>query len=150
DSVPYLGLAHYSEKDKGLFFGRERETQEVFEKMRQLAAPANKVRLLVILGASGAGKSSLLRAGLWPQLGLRPREWLPLVPLIPEQNAFRGVTPASALVQSITDSFAYYQRPRSQDIVRDHLESKVPGEGFAWIANELRGVAGAPAATLVL
>jgi len=53
-------------KDAGVFFGRDAPVIEALDALRGLreAAPA---RLFVILGASGAGKSSFLRAGLLPR-----------------------------------------------------------------------------------
>src|SRR5882724_1661250 len=149
-AAPYKGLSPYTANEAGLFFARERETQEILEQLRQLAGAARADRLLVILGASGAGKSSLLRAGLWPQLSLRPREWLPLEPMIPQQNTFLGVTPILALARAIADTFARYASPRSPaDVVR-HLESEQPGEAFSELAGELRTLSGGLNATLVL
>ena len=55
----------FGEQDARWFFGREAATVEVLERMsRQLAG----VGLLVVSGASGAGKSSLLRAGVLPRI----------------------------------------------------------------------------------
>src|SRR5262249_61200599 len=63
---PYRGLAAFGEQDAALFFGREAATAQVLERMsRQLGG----VGLLVVSGASGAGKSSLLRAGGLPRVG---------------------------------------------------------------------------------
>ena len=56
-AAPYLGLASYGEEHAGLFFGREALTGDL---LRRLAAG----RFLAVFGASGSGKSSLLRAGL--------------------------------------------------------------------------------------
>jgi WD40 repeat protein len=68
---PYRGLTPFGERDAGLFFGRESVATEVLELMsRRLDGPG----LLVVSGESGAGKSSLLRAGVLPLLrgaGLR-------------------------------------------------------------------------------
>ena len=62
---PYRGLAAFGEQDAALFFGREAATSQVLERMSQhLAGPG----LLVVSGASGAGKSSLLRAGVLPRI----------------------------------------------------------------------------------
>jgi WD40 repeat protein len=60
---PYLGLAAFQPSDAGRFFGREQLTAELVARAgEQLARPG----LLMVLGPSGSGKSSLLRAGLLP------------------------------------------------------------------------------------
>jgi WD40 repeat protein/transcriptional regulator with XRE-family HTH domain len=62
---PYRGLAVFEEQDAALFFGREAATTEVLERMSRGLAGAG---LLVVSGVSGAGKSSLLRAGVLPRI----------------------------------------------------------------------------------
>ncbi|WP_249401545.1 DNA-binding protein [Streptomyces sp. YIM 121038] len=65
--APYRGLARYDVGDAELFFGREALTGH-------LMARAVEHRLMVVVGPSGSGKSSLLRAGLIPRLrGLEGR-----------------------------------------------------------------------------
>ncbi|WP_123981721.1 AAA family ATPase [Streptomyces sp. Ag109_O5-1] len=62
DSVcPYRGLASYRREDARWFFGRERSTDAL---VAQLRAAKDGGGLVVLVGASGAGKSSLLNAGL--------------------------------------------------------------------------------------
>ena len=62
---PYRGLSAFEERDAGFFFGREAAATQVLERMsRQLDGAG----LLVVSGVSGAGKSSLLRAGVLPRL----------------------------------------------------------------------------------
>jgi WD40 repeat protein len=60
---PYRGLAAFTERDASLFFGRETATAEVLDRM---AASLDGGGLVVVSGVSGAGKSSLLRAGVLP------------------------------------------------------------------------------------
>ena len=58
---PYKGLASFDEADQALFYGRDRA-------IRELQARCDAVRLLVVSGASGTGKSSVVKAGLLPLL----------------------------------------------------------------------------------
>jgi WD40 repeat protein/DNA-binding SARP family transcriptional activator len=54
---PYRGLEYFDVDDAPRFFGRERLTARLVERVRA-------ARLLAVVGASGSGKSSLVRAGL--------------------------------------------------------------------------------------
>ncbi|MGW0992310.1 nSTAND1 domain-containing NTPase [Streptomyces sp. NPDC002523] len=82
---PYRGLASYRREDARWFFGRERSTEAL---VAQLRAAEKTGGLVVLVGASGAGKSSLLNAGLVPAVqggaledgGGRPGPVLQLVP----------------------------------------------------------------------
>ena len=62
---PYRGLAAFGETDAPFYFGREEAAGQVLERMSHLAGGRG---LLVVSGVSGAGKSSLLRAGVLPRL----------------------------------------------------------------------------------
>ncbi|BDH02839.1 hypothetical protein [Streptomyces seoulensis] len=62
---PYRGLASYRQEDARWFFGRERGTEAL---VAQLRAAESGGGLVMLVGASGAGKSSLLNAGLVPAL----------------------------------------------------------------------------------
>jgi WD40 repeat protein len=66
DACPYQGLAPFSAEDAELFFGRVRATRDLLERLgRRLDGHGS---ILMVSGASGVGKSSLLRAGLMPAL----------------------------------------------------------------------------------
>ena len=58
---PYLGLVPYTEEDARFFFGRERD-------QRVVVANLFASHLTLLYGASGVGKSSLLRAGVIKEL----------------------------------------------------------------------------------
>lgn len=61
---PYLGLDPFQEADSGLFFGREEATEELIARI--VGALQRGRDKIALVGASGSGKSSLLRAGLVP------------------------------------------------------------------------------------
>jgi WD40 repeat protein len=61
DASPYRGLESFEEGDARFFFGRTGEIQRLLEKLKAS-------RLLAVMGPSGSGKSSLVRAGLLPAL----------------------------------------------------------------------------------
>ncbi|MFI6599492.1 hypothetical protein ACIBHX_24835 [Nonomuraea sp. NPDC050536] len=65
DRSPYQGLAPYGEGDAEVFAGREVITAELVSTLSQRSSASG---LLIVTGASGAGKSSLLRAGLLPAI----------------------------------------------------------------------------------
>ncbi len=75
---PYPGLVAFDEKDAGVFFGRKQEITEYLGILDTLRGP-DRSQVLVISGASGSGKSSLLRAGLIPRLRRKP-EWVVISP----------------------------------------------------------------------
>ena len=58
---PYPGLRPFEPDEWLIFFGRERMIDEVIERLAEQ-------RLVLIHGASGSGKSSLVRAGVLPKL----------------------------------------------------------------------------------
>lgn len=58
---PYPGLRPFEEREAKLFFGREREVDELLERVRDQ-------RFVAVIGVSGAGKTSLVQAGLQARL----------------------------------------------------------------------------------
>ncbi|MEM7103728.1 MAG: caspase family protein [Bacteroidota bacterium] len=72
DRNPFMGLSSFNEGDAHLFYGRER----VVEALREMIKDK---QLLVVSGASGTGKSSVIKAGLLPQLRKEGWEILPII-----------------------------------------------------------------------
>lgn len=71
--APYKGLPYFDETDSDLFFGREELTEQLADRITALAQQDSAPRLLAVVGASGSGKSSLVRAGL--AVTLKRRGW---------------------------------------------------------------------------
>lgn len=67
---PYKGLNYFDETDADLFVGREGLTARLVERVLDLTGgqTPSETRFLAIVGSSGSGKSSLVRAGVVPAL----------------------------------------------------------------------------------
>ncbi|MFB7718900.1 hypothetical protein [Nocardia sp. NPDC056100] len=72
-ACPYLGLAAYGPDDREWFFGRTRASAEIAELVRRTVTGPDPGPV-VLIGASGAGKSSVLHAGVIPALRT-DRQW---------------------------------------------------------------------------
>lgn len=61
EETPFPGLRPFRTSEYPIFFGRDGQADRLIEKLK-------KNRFLAVLGSSGTGKSSLVRAGMLPQL----------------------------------------------------------------------------------
>jgi formylglycine-generating enzyme required for sulfatase activity len=114
--TPFPGLASFGDDDAdaALFYGRSREIAETLEELRQVRAVGD-LRPFVILGASGAGKSSLLKAGIIPRLRREAPAWLPL-------RAFRpGADPLLNFAEALARSLADFSKVEAHGVIRDRL-----------------------------
>lgn len=59
--LPYPGLRPFETDENFLFFGRDGQSNELLRRLRSK-------RFLAVVGPSGSGKSSLVRAGLLPDI----------------------------------------------------------------------------------
>lgn len=78
---PYPGLEGFGRDEAALFFGRAGDISRGLAKLRKLRH-AGRGQILVVQAASGAGKSSYLKAGLWPRLE-RDTDFTPVAILRP-------------------------------------------------------------------
>ncbi len=115
---PYRGLAALEADDAGIFFGRDAPVVAALDQLRALreAAPP---RLLVILGASGAGKSSFMRAGLLPRLVRDDRHFLPFPVVRPERAALSGET---GLLRSLEGALQAAKLPATRADIRAAID----------------------------
>jgi hypothetical protein len=114
---PYRGLLAFQPQHSRFFFGRDREVSEIKTALAQLKQ-AQKPRFLIVAGASGSGKSSVVLAGALPQLLAAEEGLSPLVirPGSEPQQALQQVLPES---ESETPS---QKPPRPILLVVDQLE----------------------------
>jgi len=119
EKCPFLGLSAFTRKDALLFFGRRLETLQALAGLGDQSESNpdefsgfggyHYMRWLQIEGNSGAGKSSLVQAGmlpmiesgaLWPRTGID--HWIILGPMMPGVDPVRNL--AVALVQGFADA----------------------------------------------
>jgi WD40 repeat protein len=94
---PYRGLFAFGEEDADLFFGREQFTQS-------LVTATKRKPLVAVVGSSGSGKSSVVFAGLVPQLRQDPNLKWQIVSFRPGNNPFEAL--AAALTSSIGEGLS--------------------------------------------
>jgi WD40 repeat protein len=127
-SNPYRGLESFEESHQHLFFGRKVLTEQLTEFVT--AHP-----LTVVLGASGSGKSSLVKAGLIPTLR-QQSDWQFLPALRPGESPFKSlnhalstialpeITAIRSPVQRLADWFEIYPQTHLLVVV-DQLEELI-------------------------
>ncbi|NJM23230.1 MAG: ATP-binding protein [Richelia sp. SM1_7_0] len=97
-NCPYRGLAAFQEEDAPYFFGREAVTHQLVNAVKQKP-------LIAVVGASGSGKSSVVFAGLIPQLKQDiNRDWQ-IVAFRPGNNPFESLAIAfGSILTKVTPS----------------------------------------------
>ncbi|MBB5956441.1 WD40 repeat protein/energy-coupling factor transporter ATP-binding protein EcfA2 [Saccharothrix tamanrassetensis] len=124
---PYRGLAAFQAEDSSWFFGRERSTAAL---VSRLGAAVETGGIVMLVGASGAGKSSLVRAGMIPAiragaLAVDGSENWPAVVLTP------GVDPVKELVRQIpelTDLLEALAGQEAEQAPDGHGPESFPGQ----------------------
>ncbi len=89
DRVPYRGWQPLEAVDAAVYFGRDAEINRALTAIRGLRSSGGE-KAFVILGPSGVGKSSFLRAGLLPRLGRDDRHFLVTGIVRPERYPLTG------------------------------------------------------------
>ncbi|SAL51125.1 WD domain-containing protein [Caballeronia cordobensis] len=128
---PYPGLRALESEDAAVFFGREAAIVRSLDKLRSVREQGIE-RMFVILGASGAGKSSFLRAGLWPRLKRDDRMFLPLPVIRPERAVLSG---AIGLVTSLEQAFREYGAAKTRAEIRQTVRTS---GGFEELLDQLQ------------
>src|SRR5512135_1721202 len=106
ETSPYPGLSSFTEADSGRFFGREEEVTALWKKLHDR-------KLLAVIGPSGAGKTSFVRAGVIPA---RPEGWAAIV-------ATPGNAPLRSLGQALAPRLAHDPEALGKLLTFDDPES---------------------------
>jgi WD40 repeat protein len=105
DRAPYRGWYPFEDIDAGVFFGRDGEIARGLDELRKmrfrlLASMSGLKSLFVVLGPSGSGKSSFLRAGLIPRLQRDDRRFVVLGIVRPDRKPLAGEHGLAAAIHS--------------------------------------------------
>src|SRR3954447_15570881 len=144
---PYPSFAYFEEEDAAIFFGREAQIVRALDRMRGLVRVGID-RMLIILGASGSGKSSFLRAGLRPRLQRDDRAWLSLPVIRPERAVISGAFGLTRALHQMMNAEAFAEEIRRRDLPRGRADIQAfvteREDGLLAIFSALREIAQAP------
>ena len=116
EESPYRGLQAFDKEHAKFFFGRQKVVSLIQQKLTQ-------ANFIPIIGASGSGKSSVVRAGLIPVL--EKNGWRILEPILP------GVQPLAELKRAFTQLF---ERTEIREI-----SALIDTEGLSPVISRLTG-----------
>ena len=133
--APYPGLPAFEAEDAAVYFGRDTEVRELVDRLRARRALGG-AHIVAVLGASGSGKSSLVRAGVLPRLAKFEPGFVVVPPLRP------GTDPCTALAKALADRLG---QPLQWRTLHDDLSADA-----AAVATDLLMAAGRREATLLI
>jgi WD40 repeat protein len=129
--APYKGLVPFEADDASVFFGRDELVAKVIDHLR-------RERFLAIVGASGSGKSSLLRAGVGPawSTGLVT---IASPMLVSEEGGRTGLPDSGGLIiDQFEELFTMFDRDRQNAFIAGLFEVLDYGS-VEWLAIAIRG-----------
>jgi WD40 repeat protein/DNA-binding SARP family transcriptional activator/energy-coupling factor transporter ATP-binding protein EcfA2 len=142
---PFKGLQHFDETDADLFFGREALVSHLVGQIHS-REKTKEAQFLAVIGASGSGKSSLVRAGLIPAM---KREGISRIAVItPAEHPLESLSPGSKIispskgrallfVDQFEELFTLCQNENERKtFIRDLL--RIAQEGFTTVIIALR------------
>jgi hypothetical protein len=111
---PYRGLLHFREEDAPFFFGREAAIDKLMDAVERRP-------LVTVVGASGSGKSSVVRAGLVPRLRSDRRTAWETVTLVPTDQPLKAL--ARAFLPLLEPSMGEVDRLAEATKLAEHFKS---------------------------
>ncbi len=130
--LPYPGLMAFEEADAAIYFGRDDDIRALIQRLEARRVQGGE-KLVVVLGASGSGKSSLLRAGVAPRLKQDQHNWIVLPPFRPQGEPLDEL--ALAIASALGDAKNWRQW-------RTELEAENPTRALKDLARDLRAAHG--------
>ncbi len=140
---PYPGLLAFEEADAAVFFGRENEIRDALDALGRQRRFGG-ARFMLLLGASGSGKSSLLRAGILPRLRRNRSQWIIVPP-------FRALgRPFESLAYALAASFEEAGEQREWRELHSLMAAAPSSDALARFGRELSFSMHQPEATVLI
>jgi tetratricopeptide (TPR) repeat protein len=149
---PFPGLQVFQFEDAGVFFGRGEEIRWLLERLAGKRTYRDR-RLVVIEGASGRGKSSLMRAGIGPRLARSPDLWAVLPTITPgtrPDHAIMDALAGAVTAPEITPDLTALERGAERRCWVERLEGEEPDDALDELVRVLRQRRGELEACIVL
>jgi WD40 repeat protein len=137
---PFPGLLAFQEEDAAIYFGRDDDIRRLIERLDARRAQGG-AKLVALLGSSGSGKSSLLRAGVIPRLKRAGRNWIVVPAMRPR------IHPVDELARALATAFS---PPLDWAKLRGDLAGADPVRALDAFAGDLRVKAGAADAQILI
>ena len=137
---PFPGLLAFQEEDAAIYFGRDDDIRRLIERLEARRAQGG-AKLVALLGSSGSGKSSLLRAGIVPRLKRAGHNWIVAPPMRPRLHPVDEMAVALA---GASGPGADWRK------LKDDLLRPDPVRALADFANDVRVKAGAGEAQILI
>ncbi len=110
ERAPYRGWRPFEPVDAGIFCGRDAQIVAAMDALRSVRQAKTK-QWFVILGPSGSGKSSFLRAGLIPRMQRDDRQCLVLGIVRPERDVLLGANGLATAIHSAREEKGLNEPP---------------------------------------
>jgi hypothetical protein len=133
---PYPGLRPFLEFESAYFYGRATQVGEIIDRLR-------RTKFVAVLGGSGSGKSSLVLAGVIPDLRTFAVAeagdfWVPIVST-PGTNHAPGDSPATRLARRFCAALKPVEEPAAGQRVADCTRMLRSADGFAEMVERYGG-----------
>src|SRR5262252_6804246 len=116
---PFPGMLALGEEDAAVYFGRDDDIRRLIERLEARRAQGG-AKLIALLGSSGSGKSSLLRAGVIPRLKRAGRNWIVVSPMRPQIHPVNELATALAAAR---DPWVDWEKVRDDLIGSDPVRA---------------------------